>query len=148
MVGVTRAAAATLGLKSLLADFGVKCQPRIWTDSSASLGMCSRQGLGKVRHLDTQKMWIQQRVRCGDLDLYKIGGDNNPADIFTKASIPSDRMEKMLTEMGCTWADGRPATAPALRQEGGTRRSSTPGHSGSTTWSGNAGFLCTDSHTA
>ena len=95
MVGVTRATAITSGVRSLLADFGVKCKSRVWTDSSASVGMCSRQGLGKVRHLDTQTMWVQQRVRCGDVDFYFISGDNNPADIFTKASILSERMESL-----------------------------------------------------
>ena len=70
MVGVTKAATVTLGIKSLLADFGVRCPARLWTDSSAAVGMCSRQGLGKARHLDVQTMWVQQRVRCGDIDLY------------------------------------------------------------------------------
>ena len=121
MVGVTKATAAALGLRSLLADFGVKCRARVWTDSSAAVGMCSRQGLGKVRHLDTQTMWVQQRVRCGDIDLYKIPGDDNPADIFTKSGIPVERMEKFVRELGCTWEDGRPTTAPALRKEGDTQ---------------------------
>ena len=39
MVGVTKGATATLGIKSLLADFGVKCPARVWTDSSAAVGM-------------------------------------------------------------------------------------------------------------
>ena len=72
MVGVTKAATVTLGIKSMLADFGVVCPTRVWTDSSAAVGMCSRQGLGKVRHLDVQTMWVQQRVRRGDIDLYKL----------------------------------------------------------------------------
>ena len=59
------------------------------SDSSAAVGMCSRQGLGKVRHLDAQSMWIQQRVRRGDVDLCKVRGDDNLADIFTKP-LPRD----------------------------------------------------------
>ena len=53
MVGVTKAAAAALGFRSLLADFGAHWPIRVWTDSSASIGMCTRQGIGKVRHMDT-----------------------------------------------------------------------------------------------
>ena len=85
VVGVTRAAAVALGFRSLLADYGaVTVRGRVWTDSSAAIGICKRQGLGKLRHLDTQMLWVQQRVRNNDLDLYYVPGDHNPADIFTK----------------------------------------------------------------
>ena len=66
-------------------------------------------------------MWIQQRIRNGDLDLYKIAGDNNPADILTKADIPRDRMEHMLNIMNCQFEGGRATTAPQLRSEGGKK---------------------------
>ena len=82
--GVVRASAAGLGFLSLLADLGITTPLRVWTDSSASKGMCARQGLGKVRHLDVQDLWIQQRVRNGDFELYKIPGERNPGDLFTK----------------------------------------------------------------
>ena len=85
MVGVTKGAAAALGFRSLLADLGVQWPMRVHTDSSASIGMCTRQGIGKVRHMDTQIMWIQQRIRNNDLDLYKVDGEENPADILAKA---------------------------------------------------------------
>ena len=44
--------AAGLGMLSLLADLGVRIRLRVWTDSTASIGICKWQGLGKVRHLD------------------------------------------------------------------------------------------------
>ena len=121
MVGVTKAAAAALGFRSLLADFGLDWPMRVWTDSTASIGMCSRQGLGKVRHLDTQIMWIQQRIRNHDIDLYKVLGEENPADLMTKASIPADRAEHLLELMGCVFEGGRPESAPTLRREGGVK---------------------------
>ena len=121
MVGVTKAAAAALGFRSLLADYGAYWPARIWTDSSASIGMCTRQGIGKVRHMDTQVMWIQQRIRSNDLDLYKILGEKNPADLMTKAEIPKERMEMLLIKMGCAYGSGRAATAPQLRTEGGKK---------------------------
>ena len=51
--GVFRASAAGLGTLALLADFGAMLPMRVWTDSTASIGICKRQGLGKVRHLCT-----------------------------------------------------------------------------------------------
>ena len=119
MVRVTKAAAAAIGFRSLLADLGVKWPIRVWTDSSASIGMCSRQGIGKVRHMDTQVMWIQQRVRNNDLDLCKVSGEQHPADVLTKPDIPKDRMEALLEMMGCTFEGGRAQSAPTLRTEGG-----------------------------
>ena len=51
--GVVRGSGAGLGYKSLLKDLGHELDIRVWTDSSAALGICSRQGLGKLRHIDT-----------------------------------------------------------------------------------------------
>ena len=85
--GVVKGSAAGLGMLSLLADLGVRIRLRVWTDSTASIGICKRQGLGKVRHLDVQDLWVQQRVRSGDFDLYKIPGERNPGDLFTKFGL-------------------------------------------------------------
>ena len=101
MVGATKAAAAAIAFKSLLSDLGVEWLVRVWTDSTASIGMCSRQGIGRFRHMDTQVVWIQQRIRNNDLDLFKGLGEENSADILTEADIPKDRMEKLLRQVGC-----------------------------------------------
>ena len=55
------------------------------------------------------------------VDLYKVLGDENPADILTKANIPHERMEKLLSDLGCHFESGRPETAPKLRTEGGNK---------------------------
>ena len=49
VVGVTRASAVALGFRSLLSDYGaVAVRGRVWTNSSAAIGICKRQGLGKL----------------------------------------------------------------------------------------------------
>ena len=92
---------------------------RLWTDSTASKGICSRQGLGKIRHLDTQDLWVQQRLRNGDFSLHKIDGERNPGDLFTKGSLTRVRIKGLLELLGCQLRSGRPEAAPALRQKGG-----------------------------
>ena len=62
--GVTKAAGIGLGYQSLLEDLGVAAGIRVWTDSSATLGICGRQGLGKLRHIDTRSLWLQQKLRA------------------------------------------------------------------------------------
>ncbi len=51
--GVLKGSAMGLGFQSLLQDLGIDVPLRVWTDSSAAIGICNRQGLGKLRHLDT-----------------------------------------------------------------------------------------------
>ena len=118
--GVVKAPGVGLGFTSLLADVGVYLPLRVWTDSTATIGICGRQGLGKLRHVDTQCLWIQQRVRDNTLSLLKVRGEDNPADLFTKHLVGSDRVQKLLMLFGCTYQSGRAASAPTLRAGKGT----------------------------
>jgi hypothetical protein len=115
--GVVRGAGIGLGYQSLLRDLGQDLPLRVWTDSTASIGICSRQGLGKLRHLDTHTLWIQQAVRTGRVDLRKVLGDVNPADLFTKHSLSRERLKKLVSIFNCHFYGGRAAAAPLLRKE-------------------------------
>ena len=106
-----------LGYQALLNDLSVRLPVRVWADSSATMGICTRQGLGKLRHVDTGCLWVQQRVRNGELELRKVRGDVNPADLFTKHLSAEGRVADLLRLFGCRYADGRPSGAPALRRE-------------------------------
>ena len=41
-------------------DLGWKVDLRIWIDSTATIGICGRAGLGNLRHIDTRALWTQQ----------------------------------------------------------------------------------------
>ncbi len=113
--GTIRGAGMGLGFQSLMADLGHRLKLRVWTDSSAAIGVCSRQGLGKLRHLDTHLLWIQQAVRSGRIDLRKIDGTANPADLFTKHMSSRDKLCRLVKLMGCRYSEGRAASAPRRR---------------------------------
>ena len=85
---LVKAAGAGPGHQSSMHDLGVDLPVRAWTDSSASLGIATRSGLGKLRHLETHTLWVQEKVRVGAIALRKLRGDVNPADLFTK-HLPS-----------------------------------------------------------
>jgi hypothetical protein len=119
--GVIRGAGQGLGYKALLRDLGVEARLRIWTDSSAAIGICNRQGLGKLRHLDTHTLWIQQAVRTGRIDLRKVLGEENPADLLTKHSLSRQRLEKLVALHGCKYLDGRASSAPQVREGDSTK---------------------------
>lgn len=96
-------------------DLGLFLPVRVWTDSSAAIGICTRQGLGKLRHIQTQGLWIQQRVRDRSIELRKVRGDVNPADLFTKRLQPRDRIDGLVRIFACEYRQGRPESAPQLR---------------------------------
>ena len=54
--GVVKALGVALGYHARLHDLGIQLPMRVWTDSSATIGICSRQGLGKLRHVDTRSL--------------------------------------------------------------------------------------------
>ena len=117
--GVTKAAGIALGMRSLMRDLGTTMKVRVWTDSSAAMGICGRQGLGKLRHIDTRSLWVQQRLRAGDLELRKVRGEVNPADLFTKHLPSGEKIADLLMLLGCRFRGGRPGEAPRMRKEGG-----------------------------
>eukprot|EP00973_Karenia_brevis_P002461 333115-Karenia_brevis.AAC.1 len=59
---------------SMLADFGDKMKGIVMADASAALGIISRKGLGKVRHLDTSLLWIQEVKATRDVEFKKVDG--------------------------------------------------------------------------
>ncbi len=54
------------------------------THSSAAKSFVSRQGLGKMKHIEIRDLWLQKEVRDGKVELHKIPGLENPADLMTK----------------------------------------------------------------
>ena len=79
-----KGAAQTLGMISMAADFGECLSGTVYSDSSAALGIVTRSGLGKVRHIRVQYLWLQERVAQSDLAVRKVAGETNPADLLTK----------------------------------------------------------------
>ena len=116
--GVVKASSVALGYQAMMEDLGLSMPVRVWTDSTATMGICGRRGLGKLRHIDTQCLWIQQKVRKRDIELRKIKGEMNPADLFTKHSPGEEKVKSLVTLLACEFRRGRAANAPRLRNEG------------------------------
>ena len=108
---VIRAAAEGLGMQSVLSDYGIDVKVKLLSDATAAIGMARRQGLGRVRHLATSDLWIQQRIRLGHLSVAKWPGKNNPADILTKHKS-RDELSRLMEFLGLQVVPGRPEPAP------------------------------------
>ena len=111
LVGIGSGCAQGLGLQSLAADMGWTLKLSVHSDATAALGIAKRRGLGKIRHLHCTDLWIQERVRNKDLELHKVLGSENPADIFTKY-VGAAIMEKALNKMNLFFMEGRAKMAP------------------------------------
>ena len=55
-------ASGALGAVAMTEDFGDKLDAYLYADASAAIGVAGREGLGRIRHLDTQSLWLQQAL--------------------------------------------------------------------------------------
>ena len=72
-----------LGLKNIMRDLGDEVDLVVLEDSSASIGIGSREGTGRIKHLETRQLWIQEKTTKGDLELKKIPRAANFVDSLT-----------------------------------------------------------------
>ena len=110
--GICSGVTQGLGLQSVARDLGLAMNVRIHTDATAAIGMCRRRGMGKLRHLDVTDLWVQQKVRSGAVDLVKVLGADNPADMMTKY-VERALIEKHMKFCKLVVLEGRAAGAPA-----------------------------------
>ena len=78
---------------------------RVHTDSSAAKGAASRRGLGKTRHIDTQYLWVQERLQAGSFSLHKEATADNVGDLFTKF-LDAKKIEDFTSRLGCAAREG------------------------------------------
>ena len=57
--GMVKGGAEAMGTRSILEDLGIARKIRLSEDSSAAKGIADRTGLGKVRHIEVNQLWIQ-----------------------------------------------------------------------------------------
>ena len=61
-------------------------------------------------------------MRTKRIDLRKVDGEANPADLLTKHSASRHKLEYLVSLFGCRFIGGRAETAPQLRRSEGTQR--------------------------
>ena len=63
---------------------------RVYTDSSSAMKMTFKRGCGRMRHLAVRQLWLQDETHAGTLEIVKVDGKVNVADIMTKHLLPSE----------------------------------------------------------
>ena len=67
LYAMVAASAEAIAISSYAKDLGLDLSGEVFTDSSAALGIAQRAGIGKVRHLRTQGLWVQEARVSGRL---------------------------------------------------------------------------------
>ena len=111
--GIAKGASQGLGMRSIGRDLGFEFAITVFTDASAALGIVRRRGLGRIRHLDVTDLWLQDQCRNTEIDVQKIPGTENMADILTK-NAARHLMNKHLANMNLSPESGRAEAAPLL----------------------------------
>ena len=60
---------------------------------------------GKPRHIHTQFLWVQERVRAKDFSLHKERTDDNVGDLFTKR-LDATKSSKFTSRLGYQSREG------------------------------------------
>ena len=113
LYAMTKGAANSLGFMAMAADLGVTLNATVHCDASAALGIVQRQGLGRLRHIRVQYLWVQDRLRHGDFRVQKVPGKQNPADLLTK-HLPAGEVQAHMESLGFVTSTSRATLAPSL----------------------------------
>ena len=107
---LTKAASRALGAVAMARDLALNLRPRVKVDASASKGIASRRGVGRIRHLHTQVLWVQEACARRELAVDKLPGAENPADLGTKY-LGARALTECLRLCSCRLAQGRSEVA-------------------------------------
>ena len=98
----------------MLGDLGVEGKRlRVKTDASVAKSLAARRGLGGIRHIEVNQLWLQEKVNNGTIEIEKVKGEINRADVLTKFK-DGEALKKQLDWTGQLINTGRHPLAPKL----------------------------------
>ena len=81
------------------------------TDSTAAKGMASRRGHGKVKHLQTCELCLQEVVKGKRIEIQKVGTKFSPADLMTKhldGRTAAEHLKRLSAKTATGWHEQAP----------------------------------------
>ncbi|CAE7251708.1 unnamed protein product [Symbiodinium sp. CCMP2592] len=104
--GLISTTSACLGEQAMLADWGINCPVVINMDATTGISIGSRRGLGRVKHIHTCFLWVQEVIDSGRVKLKKVPTGEMLADLMTKP-LDAKLIQKFLQGMGYNSRSGR-----------------------------------------
>ena len=85
----------------------------MWRAIRAQPGIATRIGSGKLRHLAIRDLWVQEKVRAGELKLGKVKSEDNTSDLGTK-HLDLQRVLKLVEMTGLKFGEVKRAGTRGL----------------------------------
>ena len=113
LIAVVTAACEAIGSVALADDLGINLRVRLHIDAAAAMGILERQGVGCVRHLDIGVLRLQKHQPRRVVELTKVPGMENPADLMTK-HLDQKLVNQYTSVLNCEFRQGRAITTAKL----------------------------------
>ena len=94
---------------------GRTCKVNLYLDSSAARGIITRQGVGRVKHLQIRTLFLQELHKQGTLSVHPVGTKENTADIGTKP-LSGKRIKLLLHWLGFQDENNEPVGSEELQE--------------------------------
>ena len=98
--GTRRTATHAEFVRGVMAFWGFEARKvKLMVDSSAAKAMSERKGVGANRHVQARYLWLQDKVFNKELEVGKVAGKVNDADLVTKVQ-PRATIHAHLQRLG------------------------------------------------
>ncbi|CAK0872471.1 unnamed protein product [Prorocentrum cordatum] len=104
--GLVTGCSEGLGDHSMAKKMGTLLNLHVWMDAADGTAIGSRRGLGKVKHIDTIFLWVQDLTSSGNITLGKKHTSENYADVLTKP-VDATMLRCIMLAMGFECLSGR-----------------------------------------
>ena len=101
-------------LQKVYGFFNWQLTMRLHMDATAAKGIMARQGVGRIRHLETRTLWLQTLFKERRLEVLKILGTENPIDMATKA-LPREKLYQCARRCGIYPLSSDPSAEKAAK---------------------------------
>ena len=85
-IAATAATSEAKYIQALFLACGQHVNIHLRSDSSGAIGVASRRGLQRLRHLDVRFLWLQAETASKNIRISKVPGPENVADANTKSA--------------------------------------------------------------
>ena len=100
-IAATAATSEAKYIQALFSACGQHVSIDLRSDSAGAIGVASRRGLQRLRHLDVRFLWLQQETAHKKVRISNVLGPENVADANTKPTN-THSLEFCFTKMGIT----------------------------------------------
>ena len=114
LVAAVKTCTELIGVTQIMSDWGREVEGEVYVDSSAAIGVAHRKGNGKLRHVKVGLLWIQDKVEEGEVEVKKVAGEQNPADLLTK-NVNIGKVEKYMEMISEEFKGGRAEVSVELK---------------------------------